>query len=63
MNSLNDQDRKVILSVIRGLMCADNLGDVHLRIETLRSLVGLKPLEGSFVTGWELEDWEGTEDN
>lgn len=48
-----------IITVIRGLMVADHLGDVHREIDRLRAGVGLPPLEGNTVHGWTPQDKAG----
>lgn len=46
-----------MLGIIRGLMLADNLGDVHDEINHLHDLVGLPRPEGSFEEGWTPADF------
>jgi hypothetical protein len=49
-------ERFSMLGIIRGLMLADNLGDVHDEINYLHDLIGLPRPEGDFVSGWTDED-------
>lgn len=49
--------RFALLGIIGGLMCADNLGDVHDEINHLHDLVGLPRPEGNFQDGWTEADW------
>ncbi len=46
--------------IIVGLMVADNFGDVHEKVDDLRRLAGLPPLEGDYLQSWEDGDWLGT---
>lgn len=52
-------NRDVVLAAIRSLMLSDNLGDVHEEVDRLRAAVGLAPLAGNYLSGWEPVDWEG----
>jgi hypothetical protein len=51
-------DRFSLLGIIRGLMVAENLGDVADEINHLHDLAGLPRPEGDFLDGWTERDWE-----
>jgi hypothetical protein len=46
-----------LLGIIRGLMVAENLGDVADEINHLHDLVGIPRPEGNFLDGWSTQDW------
>ena len=54
----NINERFSLIGIIRGLMVADNLGDVHDEILFLHDLAGLPRPKGNFVEGWTNEDWK-----
>lgn len=53
--------RTSLLGILRGLMVADNLGDVHNEIEFLCDLIGLPRPEGNFIDGWTNKDMAMTQ--
>lgn len=57
MNGSVVPPRFSLLGIIRGLMVAENLGDVHDEINHLHDLVGLPRPEGNFAEGWTEQDW------
>lgn len=54
----NVPQRFSLLGIIRGLMVADNMGDVHDEINHLCDLAGVERPEGNFLLGWEPVSWE-----
>lgn len=46
-----------LLGVLHGLMCAENLGDVHDELDHLCDVLGIQRLEGNYVDGWTPDDW------
>lgn len=57
-STTNVPDRFSLLGIIRGLMLADNLGDVRDEIDHLCDLAGVARPEGGFVDGWTAQDQE-----
>ena len=55
---MSDEEQAKLLKAIRGLMLADNLGDVHDEIFLLCDLAALPRLRGNFLDGWTAEDWK-----
>lgn len=47
-------ERSQLLAVLRGLMLAENLGDVHDQINRLHDVLSIPRPEGSFLEG---EEW------
>ncbi len=56
-SSQDNPDRFSLLGIIRGLMVAENLGDVHDELNFLHDIVGLPRPEGGFGDGWTAQDW------
>jgi hypothetical protein len=53
--------RMSLLGIIRGLMLADNLGDVHEEILRLCDLAGVDRPDGGYQEGWSAS-WIESED-
>lgn len=51
-------DRFSFIGILRGLMVAENLGDVHDEINHLHDLIGLPRPGGNFLEGWTEQDWQ-----
>lgn len=54
---MTDEEREKLLSIMRGLMVSENLGDVHDQINHLHDALGLSRPEGDFLDGWTDQDW------
>lgn len=50
-----------LLGIIKGLMVADNLGDVNEELNHLCDLVGIDRFEGNYLDGWTEKDWESVD--
>lgn len=59
----NVPPRFSLLGIIRGLMVAENLGDVHDEINHLCDLAGIPRPEGDFADGWTAQDWRNVGGN
>lgn len=53
----DDLPRSHPFCVLRGLMLAENFGDVHDEINLLHDHFGLPRPEGNFLDGWTDSDW------
>jgi hypothetical protein len=50
-------ERGSLLRIIRGLMLADHLGDVHDEMNLLCDLAGIPRRTGGYEEGWSSQDW------
>lgn len=57
----NIDPRFSLRGIIRGLMLAENFGDVHDELMHLYDLAGLPRPEGDFMGGWSDQDWRNVD--
>lgn len=50
--------RRALMSLLRGLMVVENLGDVHDQINRLHDLLEIPRPKGGFAEGWTDRDWQ-----
>ena len=55
---IKSPDRFSLLGIVRGLMMAENLGDVHDELFNICDLIGIPRFVGGYEYGWTDQDLE-----